>query len=922
VLAHRNHRALEEKLVPPFSRLKRMLARPHLRLIRLFAVIVPRRLRADWRQEWEAELRYREALLADWDRLDWRNRLDLLARSSSAVWDALWLQPSRLEDEMLQDIRFGWRMLLRSPIISLVAVLSLTIGIGANTAIFSVINALLLRPLPYPAPEQLVKVFQAQPDAAKGLLASVWSYPRFEILRDQNQSFSAVAPFTQRPCNLTGTDAPERLQVEMVSANYLPLLGVEASAGRTFTSDEDGPPGANPVALLSYGLWQRRFGGDPQVIGKAIEFDEHALTVVGVLPPGFRGQDGTADAWVTMRAAEILGYKGKLTNSSNYWFQVIARLKPGVTLAQAQLEMKNISEQIEQKFPGPTQTLPGDAKIPALTPLQAAKVDPAIRKSFLILFACVGLVLLIACANTASLLLARAVARHCEIAVRAALGAGRLRVIRQLLTESLLLAGFGGALGVLVARLGLDLLKNFKPSDNALFWTSYTRTFDFFAIDLDWRVLGFNFVLALVTGLFFGLFPAIHSSFTNVNQALKDGSDVSTARFRGLRKLSARSLLVVAEITLSLVLLVAAGLMLRSLARLQAVSLGFTPDNVLTMAVPSRGPRPEFYEQLLERVRALPGIEAACLGSTAPLLGHASMTVMDIEGRSDIKYAAVGLHSVSPDYFKTLGIGVLMGRIFTDGDRAGAPRVAVINQAAADKLFAGEDPLGKRIQPYIAPSYQSNEKLVQIVGVVANVRYGRLEEAVGPDVYLSALQPTDPAQTLIVRTSLGAASITTAVRSEVVALDHNVPVTAVQTMRERVAEVTSRTRFIAVLLAVFAGLALLLAAAGIYGVMAYTVAARTRELGIRIAIGARASDVGGLVLRQGIALIAAGLALGLAAAWASLTVLQSQLYEVSPADPLTLAVVALLLAGVALFACYLPARKAMRTDPLAALRYQ
>jgi putative ABC transport system permease protein len=913
---------LRKNHVPSFSRWKRLLVKPHLRLIALIGVIVPRRLRDDWRHEWEAELRHREAMLAEWDRLDCRNKLDLLCRSTSAFWDALSLQPSRLEDEMLQDVRFGWRMLRRSPIISLVAVLSLTIGIGANTAIFSVVNALLLRPLPYRAPEQLVKVFQAQPDAAKGGLASVWSYPRFQILRDQNQSFSAVAPFSQGAYNLTGTDAPERLRIEMVSASYFPLLGIEAAAGRTFTSDEDRSPGASLAALLSYGFFQRRFAGDPQMIGQTIEFDEHAFTVVGVLPSWFRGQDGTADAWVTMAASEVLRYKGSLTNPNNYWFQVVARLKPEVTLPQAQLEMARISEQIEQKFPSPRQTFSGNLKIPALTPLQAAKVDPAIRKSFLILFACVGLVLLIACANTASLLLARGVARHHEIALRAALGAGRLRVIRQLLTESMLLAGLGGALGVLVARWGLELLKDFKPSDNAQFWTSYTRTFDFFTINLDWRVLSFNFGLAVVTGLLFGIFPAIQSSFANVNQALKEGPDGSAASFSALRKLSARNMLVVAEITLSLVLLIAAGLMLRSLARLQAVTLGFTPDNVLTMAVPSRSARPEFYEQLLERVRALPGVEAAGLGSTAPLLGMASMTVMDVEGRSDIKFAAVGLHSVSPDYFKTLGIGMRMGRAFTEQDRAGAPRVALINQAAAEKFFAGEDPLGKRIQPYIDPAYQTTEKFVEIVGVVANVRYGRLEEAIEPDVYLSALQPTDPTQILIVKTSLGAASIIPAVQSEVLALDHNVPVTAVQTMRERAAEVTSRTRFTAVLLALFGALALLLAAAGIYGVMAYSVAARTRELGIRIAIGARSSDVRGLVLRQGIALIAAGLVLGLVSAWASLTILQSQLYQVSPTDPLTLGVVALLLAGVALFACYLPARKAMRTDPLAALRYQ
>jgi putative ABC transport system permease protein len=902
------------------SRCKQCFARPHLSVIALLGVIVPRRLRADWRHEWDAELQHREALLAEWDHLDWRSKLDLLCRSTSAFWDALSLQPRRLEDEMIQDIRFGWRMLRRSPVMSLVAVISLAAGIGANTAIFSVINALLLRPLPYAAPEQLVKVFQGQPDPTKGSLPSLWSYPRFEVLRDQNQALAAVAGFKQNPYNLTGTDAPERLQIEMVSASYFPLLGIEASVGRAFTADEDRPPTTNLTALLSYGLWQRRFGGDPNVIGKTIEFDKHPFTIVGVLPPGFRGQDGTADAWVPMAAAETLDYKGKLTNPNNYWSQVIARLKPGVTLAQAQAEMPAISEQIERKFPSPKQTLPGNAKIPAVAPLQSAKVDPAIRKSFLILLASVALVLLIACANTASLLLARAVARQREIAVRAALGAGRLRVIRQLLTESILLAGIGGGLGVLVARGGLVLLKDFKPSDDAAFWTSYTRTFDFFNVNLDWRVLSFNFGLALVTGLLFGLFPAIQSSFTSVSQALKEGAVGSAAGFRGLRKLNARSFLVVVEITLSLVLLAGAGLMLKSLARLQAINLGFSPAGVVTMAAPSRAARPEFYEQLLARVRELPGVESAALGSTAPLLGYASITAMDIEGRTDIGFSTIGVHSVSPDYFKTLGISLRIGRVFTERDRAGASRVAVINQAAADKYFAGESPIGKRIKPFIDPEYDTAEKFVEIVGIVDDVKYARLEEAIGPDVYLCSLQPTDQAQTLILRTNLDLSAIVPAVRSQVLALDHNVPLTAIRTMIERAAEVTSRTRFIAVLLTLFAALALLLAAIGIYGVMAYSVSARTRELGIRIALGANTGDVRRLVLADAIALIATGLALGLVTAWPSVRVLQSQLYDISTTDPLTLGIMAILLAGLALLACYLPARKAMRTDPLAALR--
>ncbi len=897
------------------------LSRVHLWLIALIGVIVPRRLRADWRQEWEAELRYREELLAGWDNLNWRTRLDLLRRSLGAFRDALWLQPQRLEDEMFQDVRFGARMMRKSPLLTLAAVLSLALGIGANTAIFSVVSAVMLRPLPYREPERLVKVYQVPPDSARGLMSSIWSYPRFEVLRDQSQSFAAVAGYTQNQYNLTGTSEPERLKVEMVSASYFPALGVEAVAGRTFTPEEDKTPGGNlPVALIGHGLWQRRFGGDPQAIGKTIELDKNPFTIAGVLPPGFKGQEGTAEVWVTMMAAPVLRYRRILTNPNNYWFQVVARLKPGVSDVQAQAEMQLVSERIEQAHPAPRQTF--QSKIVTLAPQQASKVDPAIKRSFLILLASVGLVLLIACANTANLLLARAVARQREFALRFALGASRPRLIRQLLTESVLLALIGGVMGVIFARWGIELLKNFRPSDNAQFWSSYTRTFEFFTIDLDWRVLAFNFLLALLTGVMFGLFPAIQSSRANVSEALKEGAGGSFAGFRNLRRFSARGLLVAGEIALSLVLLAGAGLMIKSLARLQAVNLGFSPENVITMAAPSRDAKLEFYEGLLSRVQSLPGVEAAGFGSTAPLLGLSSMTVMDIEGRADVREVGVGLHSVSPDYFRTLRINLRTGRVFTERDRIGAPRVAVINQAAAERLFPGEDPLGKRIKPYVGPEYETKEEFVEIVGVGGDAKYGRIEEAVGPEVYLSFLQPTDPSQTLIVRTSVDTASIAAAVRREVLALDKNVPLTQIQTMTERAAEVTSRTRFIAVLLGLFAGLALLLAAIGIYGVMAYSVSARTREVGIRIALGAQTGDVLRLVMRDGLTLLIAGLAAGLLAAWAATRVLCSQLYEVSAGDPLTFIVVALLLAGAACLACYFPARRATKTDPMAALRHE
>jgi putative ABC transport system permease protein len=433
-------------------------------------------------------------------------------------------------------------------------------------------------------------------------------------------------------------------------------------------------------------------------------------------------------------------------------------------------------------------------------------------------------------------------------------------------------------------------------------------------------VLAFNFLLALATGVLFGLLPALQSSRADLTRALKEGAGTTPTGFHRLRRLGPRSLLIVAEIALSVVLMVGAGLMLKSLSRLQAVSLGFDPADVLTMAVPSRGARPEFYEQLLARVNALPGVEAAGLGSTAPLLGHASMTTTEIEGRAGGDEVGVGLHSVSPGYFEALRIPVVRGRAFTGRDRAGAPRVALINQAAAAQLFPGEDPLGKRIKPSMTPEYETDEESVEIVGVAGDARYGRLEGTVDPDIYLPAWQPTDAAQTLILRTRADRAGVVAAVRREVLALDKNVPVASVRTMDERAAEVTSRARFLTFLLGLFAAIALLLAAVGIYGVVAYSVTARAREVGIRIALGARGGDVLRLVLLDGLPLVAAGLAAGLAAAWAAARVLRGQLYEVRTSDPLIFAGVTALLAAVASLASFIPARRATKVDPMNVLR--
>lgn len=826
-----------------------------------------------------------------------------------------------------QDLRYGVRVMARKPAFTFIAIITLALGIGANTAIFSVVNAVLLRPLPYPQPEQLVKVFQAAPSSEKGAAPTLWSYPRFEALRDNSRSFASVAACNQASFSLTGTDEPERLQSELVSANYFPLLGIAPVAGRSFSDDEDRKGSAQTVAVLSYALWQRRFGGDPQALGKTIELDKHAFTIVGVMPAGFNGQQGTAQLWVPITNAPLLRYPRVLANAMNYWFEVIARLEPDVTVAQAQQEMPNVTAQIESVYPSPSQRGPGGEARPAVTliPWRDANVDPAIRRSFLILLAAVGFVLLIACANVANLLLARAVSREKEIAIRLAIGASRSRIIRQLLTESVLLAIAGGGLGLLIAMWGVDLLTNFKPSDDAQFWSSYTRTFDFFRIHLDGRVLGFNFLLAMVTGITFGVVPALQASHPNLNEALKETSGSSAAGFRPQRRISTRSLLVAGQITLSFVLLASAGLMIKSLIRLQAVNLGFVPSGVTTMSLSGRGVKLDFYRQLLARVQAMPGVESAGIGSTAPLLGYSSMTVMDIKDQPAVEsagQAVVALDGVSPDYFATLGIRAIRGRVFTEADRIGAPRVALINRAAAERFFSGDDPIGKRIKPYVDADYPNAEEFLEIVGVVDDVKYGRIEERVEPNVYLSFLQPAETASTLIVRSTMDKSALVAAVRREALALDRNVPLTRILTMDERAAEVTSRPRFIALLLGLFAGLALLLSGIGVYGVMAYSVLMRTREIGIRVALGARPADVLRLVLREGTVLILLGLSAGLVAAYATTRILASQLYDVSSTDPLTFGMIAVLVTVATLLACYLPARRAAKVDPMVALRYE
>ncbi len=814
--------------------------------------------------------------------------------------------------------------MLRSPGFTAVAVLSLALGIGANSSIFSVINAVLLRSLPYKNPDQLAMIFIEREQPGKDKESSdVWSYPKFEALRDQSQAFEQVAVVSEQQFPLTDTDSPERLSAEMVSASYFPMLGIEAVRGRTFASEEDKTPGANPVALLSYKLWQRRYGADPNVIGKTISLNKVGLEIVGVLPESFQGQKGTTEVWVPVMMAPQLTFARRLQTRFAHWTQVIARVKPGVSLTQAQSEMGIVAEKIRAAIPVPPDMAAGmPPESIRIVALKEAKLDPAIRESFLILFVAVGLVLLIACVNIANLLLAKSVSRKKEIAIRLALGAGRGRLVRQLLTESVFLAVFGGILGLLIALWGIEFLTAFKPAADAQN-TSYIQILDFSKATIDSQVLAFTLGLSVVTGILFGLLPAIQASRPDVSDALKEGTGAQNRRAGRLARLSPRNILVVTEIALAVVLLTGAGLMIKSFARLQAIRTGFDSGNVMTMRVELPKYKDEaaaaFNQQLLARVESLPGVEAATVASSTPLSNNSGKTIMKIKGRDEGEMNTTGIHSIGPDYFKALRIPLIRGRAFTDTDRAGAQRVAIINETAARKYWPDEDAIGKQL--WVGVGWEEKE-FGEVVGVVADVKYGKVEEMFEPEIYLPYLQPTEPASFVIVRTTNEPEQIVPALRQEITALDKNAPIYDVMTMRQRSSAATSRTRFSAMLLGIFATLALILSAVGIYGVMAYAVSGRTREIGIRMALGANRRNLLGLVMRDAIGLTIIGLALGLGGAYAATRVLASQLYGVEATDATTFAIVALLLAAVALAASYIPARRATKVDPMIALRYE
>src|SRR5262247_2081352 len=658
------------------DRNKQLITSFSQRLIALISVIVPRRFRARFRQEWEAELEYREELLSRWDRLNWRNKFELLWRSLGAFWDALWLQRQRWEDEMIQDLRFGVRMLLKHPGFTLIAVITLALGIGANTAIFSVVNAVVLRPLPYPEPERLIRLWDSNP--GRGWPEFPASALNFEDWRKQQTVFEQLAAYEFATFNLTGDGEPERVFALGVTANLFPTLGIPPALGRNFLPEEE-QVGRHRVAILSDGLWQRRFGADPQLIGRQIQLSGESYTVVGVMPPRFKLTQGT-EVWTPLMLDPALAPWH--ANRSHHNIHVIGRLKPGGSLAQAQAAFDVVARQLEQQYP---KSNTGWGVL--LRTFYDWIVPEQIRRSVLVLFAAVGLVLLIACANVANLMLAGASTRRREMAIRSAMGAGRLRVMRQLLTESLLLATLGGLAGGLLARWGAQLIK----ASTSLNMPRLDET------RLDLRALGFTLIVSLLTGLIFGLAPAWQASRLDLNETLKEGGRGAGVARRGLR-----GALVVGEVALSLVLLLGAGLMIRSFSNLQNAPLGFAPENALAMQIGLPGSkygekaqRVNFYNQLLERMRATPGVVDAAAVTQLPLSGDASWAQeITLEGReaapSDVKLSA-SVFAATPRYFQTMGVPLLQGRDFIEQDGGDGPLNLIVSESFARRFWPNEN---------------------------------------------------------------------------------------------------------------------------------------------------------------------------------------------------------------------------------------
>ncbi len=823
------------------------------------------------------------------------------------------------------DARVGARALRRTPAFTAAAVLVLALGIGANTAIFSAVKAALLTPPPYPHPERLVlldltEASTAPPGAPR---AMPWSYPKFQILAaTKDLPLQAVAAYAVRSLTLTGRGDPAYVSAEVVTPDYMRLLGVATVAGRSFIAGDD-VAGSAPVAILGYGLWRERFGGDSSVVGRSVTLGGRAVQVAGVAPPDFRGLSGRADLFIPVHTGAALIAPLLVDAARAHWLTSVGRLAPGASMAALDARMRSVGSAVEAAYPTSDPTV---ARSGAARSLLSARINDQARRSLLILSVAAALLLLVACANLAGLLMARAGGRAREAAVRVAIGAGRWRVARSFLVESLLLAGAGAAVAVLVARVGARALAAAWPA-RFLDGTWNVRALDLSAVTVDGDVVAFTVLVALLAGLLFGLLPALSVSQVDPARELGARSTGGTRTRRGWGGWDLRGGLVAAEIALALVLLVGAGLLVRSLRQLDAVDRGFRQGNLLAFSfeIPRDGRDSidvaAFHERFIERLEALPDVRSAAVSCTAPLGGHCMITEVRRAGDrrwSEGSRPRIGVNYISDDYFSTLGVPVREGRTFTATDRAGSRPVVVLGATAARALFPGGHAVGRAIAIGTDLTGEQGSS-ADVIGVVGDVLYDRPEEGVMADAYISERQETGYG-TFVLRTRGEPLAVVPAVRAALASLDPDLPIHDVATISDIAATATADTRVLGALLTTFAFLALLLACTGVWAVVAFAVSRRSSELGLRMALGAAPRQVVRLVVRGGLTLAAAGVAVGVVGAWAAARVLRSLLYDVAATDPLTYAAAAALLLGVTALAAWLPARRATRVDPITALR--